>query len=171
MNKLEITPDKQQIAAGGNPSLRLFDIATGSATSYDGHTNNVTAIGFQKDGKWFFTGSEDGTIKIVRARVLSFYTSGCSRCPLPCAILMLNDVLQQIVTVSCCLLCAASGTCAHRGARENMRVGAPSTVLHCTLTRVSSFPATVMATFVFGTCGKMHAVLSWCLMAPRRSAV
>ena len=67
VNKLEITPDKQQIAAAGNPSLRLFDIATGSATSYDGHTNNVTAIGFQKDGKWFFTGSEDGTIKIVTA--------------------------------------------------------------------------------------------------------
>lgn len=67
VNQLEITPDKQQIAAAGNPSLRLFDIATGSATSYDGHTNNVTAVGFQKDGKWFYTGSEDGTIKIVRA--------------------------------------------------------------------------------------------------------
>lgn len=33
-------------------------------TSYDGHTSNVTAVGFQKDGKWMYTGSEDGTIKI-----------------------------------------------------------------------------------------------------------
>jgi WD40 repeat protein len=48
VNKLEITPDKQRIAAAGNPSLRLFDIVTGAATSYDGHTNNVTAVGFQK---------------------------------------------------------------------------------------------------------------------------
>ena len=48
VNKLEITPDKLQIAAAGNPSLRLFDIQSGTATSYDGHTNNVTAVGFQK---------------------------------------------------------------------------------------------------------------------------
>ena len=79
MNKLEITPDKQQIAAAGNPSLRLFDITTGSATSYDGHTNNVTAVGFQKDGKWFYTGSEDGTIKIVRtAATASLPTAECT---------------------------------------------------------------------------------------------
>jgi G protein beta subunit-like protein len=29
--------------------------------SYDGHTGNVTSVGFQKDGKWMYTGSEDGT--------------------------------------------------------------------------------------------------------------
>ena len=29
--------------------------------SYDGHTSNVTSVGFQKDGKWMYTGSEDGT--------------------------------------------------------------------------------------------------------------
>ena len=80
VNKLEITPDKLQIAAAGNPSLRLFDIATGSAVSYDGHTNNVTAVGFQKDGRWFFTGSEDGTIKIWDVRAPGCpreYESGC----------------------------------------------------------------------------------------------
>ena len=48
VNKLEITPDKLGIAAAGNPSLRLFDLTTGTATVYDGHTNNVTAVGFQK---------------------------------------------------------------------------------------------------------------------------
>lgn len=31
--------------------------------SYDGHSSNVTAVGFQKDGKWMYTGSEDGTGK------------------------------------------------------------------------------------------------------------
>ena len=64
----------QVIAAAGNPSLRLFDLRTGTATSYDGHTNNVTAVGFQRDGKWLFTGSEDGTIKIWDVRA-----PGCQR--------------------------------------------------------------------------------------------
>ena len=80
MNKLEITPDKTHIAAAGNPSLRLFDIATGIATSYDGHTNNITAVGFHRDGKWLFTGSEDGTIKIWDVRAPGCqreYESGC----------------------------------------------------------------------------------------------
>ena len=79
VNKLEITPDKRHIAAAGNPSLRLFDIETGSATSYDGHTNNVTAVGFHRDGKWIFTGSEDGTIKIVRLRPCLAVPSGPAR--------------------------------------------------------------------------------------------
>ena len=38
--------------------------ATWQVTSYDGHTTNVTAIGFQCDGKWMYSGSEDGTVKI-----------------------------------------------------------------------------------------------------------
>ena len=81
VNKLEITPDKSAIAAAGNPSLRLFDLRTGTATSYDGHTNNVTAVGFQRDGKWLFTGSEDGTIKIWDVRAPGCqreYESGCA---------------------------------------------------------------------------------------------
>jgi len=32
--------------------------------SYDAHLGNVTAVGFQCDAKWMFTGSEDKTIKI-----------------------------------------------------------------------------------------------------------
>eukprot|EP01104_Vermistella_antarctica_P013017 TRINITY_DN3870_c0_g1_i1.p1 TRINITY_DN3870_c0_g1~~TRINITY_DN3870_c0_g1_i1.p1 ORF type:complete len:307 (+),score=48.34 TRINITY_DN3870_c0_g1_i1:210-1130(+) len=67
VNKLEITPDKQYIAAAGNPHVRLFEVNTNNnchVSSFDGHTNNVTAVGFQKDGKWMYTGSEDGTIKI-----------------------------------------------------------------------------------------------------------
>ncbi len=81
VNKLEITPDKRQIAAAGNPSLRLFDIETGAVTSYDGHTNNVTVVGFQKDGRWMYTGAEDGTIKIWDVRAPGCqreYESGCA---------------------------------------------------------------------------------------------
>jgi G protein beta subunit-like protein len=32
--------------------------------SFDGHTTNVTSLGFQREGKWMYTGSEDGTVKI-----------------------------------------------------------------------------------------------------------
>lgn len=32
--------------------------------TYDSHTNNVMAVGFQCDGKWMYSGSEDGTVKI-----------------------------------------------------------------------------------------------------------
>jgi len=64
---LEITSDKQYIAAAGNPNVRLFEINGNNpnpVTSFDGHKSNVTALGFQYETKWMFTGSEDQTIKI-----------------------------------------------------------------------------------------------------------
>lgn len=67
VNCLQISPDKQFIVAGGNSSIKLYDInSQGSEplVTYDGHTSNVTAVGFQKDGRWMFSSSEDGTIKI-----------------------------------------------------------------------------------------------------------
>ena len=92
VNRLEITPDKQFIAAAGNPAIRLYEIehnsnhpqqaqqqqqqANGSTNNnpepphqqavltLEGHTNNVTAIGFQKDGRYLYSCSEDGTIKV-----------------------------------------------------------------------------------------------------------
>ena len=81
VNKLEISPDKTHIAAAGNPSLRIFDIATGTENSYEGHTNNVTAVGYHRDGKWFFTGSEDGTIKIWDVRAPGCQREYESSCP------------------------------------------------------------------------------------------
>jgi G protein beta subunit-like protein len=88
VNRLEITPDKQFIAAAGNPHVRLYEIQgsgansasrsnSSSATSgggssaldptvltLEGHTGNVTSLGFQKDGRYLYTGSEDGTLKV-----------------------------------------------------------------------------------------------------------
>ena len=67
MNCLRVTPDKQSIAAGGNPYIRLYEVATNNSnpiTSFDGHTGNVSAIGFERDGKWMYSASEDGTLKI-----------------------------------------------------------------------------------------------------------
>lgn len=65
------------LAAAGNPHIRFFDINSNNSnpvTSYDGHTGNVTSLGFQKDGKWMYTGSDDGTIKIWDLRA-----PGCQR--------------------------------------------------------------------------------------------
>jgi target of rapamycin complex subunit LST8 len=99
VNKLEITPDKQFLAAGGNPHIRLYEIAAsvpappgvggvgppgggggggvGSAgtsgvgtenqqpvLTLEGHTSSVTSLGFQRDGRYLYSGSEDGTIKL-----------------------------------------------------------------------------------------------------------
>jgi G protein beta subunit-like protein len=55
VNRLCITPDKQYLAVAGNPHVRLYEIHTqnpNALTSFDGHTGNVTAVGFQKDRKW-----------------------------------------------------------------------------------------------------------------------
>lgn len=41
---------------------------------YEGHQGNVTCVGFQKDGRWMYSGSEDGTIKIWDLRA-----PGCQR--------------------------------------------------------------------------------------------
>ena len=32
--------------------------------NFDGYSNNVMGIGFQKDNKWIYTCSEDGSVKI-----------------------------------------------------------------------------------------------------------
>lgn len=67
VNTLVITPDKRYIAAGGNPQIKLFEVNSSnpnSITSFEGHTGNITSIGFQKECRWMFSGSEDGTIKI-----------------------------------------------------------------------------------------------------------
>eukprot|EP00744_Colponema_vietnamica_P007153 GILI01010327.1.p1 GENE.GILI01010327.1~~GILI01010327.1.p1 ORF type:complete len:307 (-),score=43.26 GILI01010327.1:56-976(-) len=77
VNRLEITPDKQFLAAAGNPHIRLFEINSNNpnpVSSFDGHTNNVVAVGFHKDGKWMYSGSEDGTVKIWDLRA-----PGCQR--------------------------------------------------------------------------------------------
>jgi len=67
INKLEFTPTKQYIAAAGNLHIRLFEVELmnqNPVTSFDGHKTNVTSFGFHREGKWMYSGSEDGTIRI-----------------------------------------------------------------------------------------------------------
>ena len=53
--------------------MRLFDVVSQNPSpvlSFDEHKTNVTGMGFQKEGKWLYTSSEDGLVKIwdMRAR-------------------------------------------------------------------------------------------------------
>jgi G protein beta subunit-like protein len=67
VNCLATSADKGLLLGGGNPLINLFDLKSQSDSpvfSYEGHTNNVTALGFQRDGKWLYSASEDGTLKV-----------------------------------------------------------------------------------------------------------
>ncbi|KAJ6233850.1 target of rapamycin complex subunit lst8 [Anaeramoeba flamelloides] len=67
VNVMCITPTKQYLSVGGNPHVKLYDINGNDSTpvtSFNGHSNNVTAMGFQNDMRWMFTSSEDKTVKI-----------------------------------------------------------------------------------------------------------
>jgi G protein beta subunit-like protein len=62
-----VTPDKRLIAAAGNPHIKLFDLTSNHASAifdYNGHSSNVTALGFQREQKWMYSASEDCTVKV-----------------------------------------------------------------------------------------------------------
>ena len=72
---MAVTPDKQFIAAAAYSTIKLYELNSMNLSpvkfnfkyqvmSYEGHVGNVTAVGFQKDCKWLYSGSEDGTVKI-----------------------------------------------------------------------------------------------------------
>ncbi|XP_020885312.1 protein LST8 homolog isoform X1 [Arabidopsis lyrata subsp. lyrata] len=73
VNRLEITPDKGKLVAACNPYIRLFDLNSMAphlpVRTFESHTNNVMAVGFQYTGQMMYSGSEDGTVKIWDLRV------------------------------------------------------------------------------------------------------
>ncbi|XP_077298694.1 MTOR associated protein, LST8 isoform X2 [Arctopsyche grandis] len=77
VNALEITPDKQMIAACGFQHVKMYDLVSSNPDplySYNGITKNISKAGFQEDGKWMYTGSEDST-----ARIWDFRSRSCQR--------------------------------------------------------------------------------------------
>uniref|UniRef100_A0A0G4H6G2 Target of rapamycin complex subunit LST8 n=1 Tax=Chromera velia CCMP2878 TaxID=1169474 RepID=A0A0G4H6G2_9ALVE len=75
INCIEFSPDRSVFAVGGNPLVKFFPVEAVSSSaanhpsaSYDGHSGNVTSLGFEARGNWFFTCSEDGTAKIWDCR-------------------------------------------------------------------------------------------------------
>ena len=85
VNCLEITPNKQFLAAGCNPQIRLFEINDttnpNAVLSLEGHTSSVTSIGFQRDVRYLYSGSEDGTVKVFDLRSPTFSCSFDCKAP------------------------------------------------------------------------------------------
>lgn len=54
------------MAAGGFQSIRLYDLntSTNPLINFEGVSKNVTSVGFQEDGRFMFTGSEDCRVRI-----------------------------------------------------------------------------------------------------------
>lgn len=79
VNKLEITHDKQFLAAAGNPHIRLYEIANTEhqkpVLTLEGHTSSVSSFGFERNGRYLYSGSEDGTIKLWDLRSPTFSRS------------------------------------------------------------------------------------------------
>jgi target of rapamycin complex subunit LST8 len=75
VNCVQVSSDKSLLVAGGNPMIQLFDVNTVDERpliTYDGHTNNVTTVGFQRDQKWLYSSSEDGTVRVWDTRSNNF---------------------------------------------------------------------------------------------------
>ncbi|XP_054716586.1 target of rapamycin complex subunit lst8-like [Uloborus diversus] len=75
VNCMEITPNKKLLAAAGFQHIRMYDIYSNNpnpVVNYEGVAKNFTAVGFQEDGRWMYTGSEDNASRIwdLRSRTL-----------------------------------------------------------------------------------------------------
>lgn len=99
VNKLQISRDKLLIGAGGNSNIQLYDINSNndnSLQSLDGHTQNITDLNFQSDGKWICSCSEDGNIKVWDIRTPTCSLSIDTRCALNTGSLHSNEI--EIIT-------------------------------------------------------------------------
>ncbi|KAB7497674.1 Target of rapamycin complex subunit lst8 [Armadillidium nasatum] len=97
VNALEITPDCQLLAAAGHQHIRMYDLNSSTSDhiiNYDGISKNVTALGFQENGKWMYTGGEDGTAKIWDLRSKNLHISKIFKVdtPVNCVCLHPNQV-------------------------------------------------------------------------------
>jgi len=96
VNAMEITPDKQLIAAAGYQHIRMYDLNSinpNPVINYEGVTKNLTAVGFQEDGKWMYTGGEDCSAKVwdLRSRNLQCQRIFQVNAPVNCVCLHPNQ--------------------------------------------------------------------------------
>eukprot|EP00768_Dysnectes_brevis_P002751 gnl/Dysnectes_brevis/2024_a2334_1089.p1 GENE.gnl/Dysnectes_brevis/2024_a2334_1089~~gnl/Dysnectes_brevis/2024_a2334_1089.p1 ORF type:complete len:325 (+),score=85.01 gnl/Dysnectes_brevis/2024_a2334_1089:31-975(+) len=71
INSLTISPDKQFLVVAGSNAIKVYDINTSSRDhilSFEGHTANVTSVGFHRTGRWIYSSSEDGTVRVWDVR-------------------------------------------------------------------------------------------------------
>ncbi|GMT28661.1 hypothetical protein PFISCL1PPCAC_19958, partial [Pristionchus fissidentatus] len=71
INCLSITESGSQIGVGSWGRVAIFDTETMAPSpllAFDNFPKNVTAVGFQSEGRWMFTGGEDETCRIFDMR-------------------------------------------------------------------------------------------------------
>lgn len=101
VNDMEIAPNRQWLAAAGFQHIRMYDILSNNpnpVVNYEGVTKNVTAVGFQEEGRWMFTGSEDNSARIwdLRTRNLQWQTMFQTNAPVNCVCLHPNQTEMYV---------------------------------------------------------------------------
>lgn len=64
VNALTFRPDRTVLAAAGYRHVRLYDVKSAEMTSVEALEKNVTAVGFQAESRWMFTGGDDSLAQI-----------------------------------------------------------------------------------------------------------
>ena len=81
---MKISPDNKYLGVAAYTDLHLFKIDSilqKPSVSYTDNKANITDLGFETDGKWLFTSSEDGVLQIFDYRAKGFqmkYENSCS---------------------------------------------------------------------------------------------
>ncbi|XP_037091219.1 target of rapamycin complex subunit lst8-like [Pollicipes pollicipes] len=97
VNALTFQPDRTLLAAAGYQHVRMYDVNSTDMNpiiNFEGVSKNVVGVGFQRDGRWMFTASEDGSAKIWDVKTGGLH---CQRVfqidqPMTCIVLHPNQV-------------------------------------------------------------------------------
>jgi len=97
VNALTFQPDRTLLAAAGYQHVRMYDVNSSDMSpiiNFEGVSKNVVGVGFQRDGRWMYTASEDGSAKIWDIKTGGLH---CQRVfqvdqPMTCIVLHPNQV-------------------------------------------------------------------------------
>jgi WD40 repeat protein len=96
INAMEITPDKQHLAVASYQKIKLYDVhckTTNPVIQFESILKNVTAVGFQEDGRWMYSGGEDGYARVwdMRSQNYQCQKMYLAKNPVNCAALHPNQ--------------------------------------------------------------------------------
>jgi G protein beta subunit-like protein len=94
VNCLAVSEDKRLLAAGGHPQIHLFDTSSAAGPlrvleSPEG--GNVTALGFERDGRWLWSADDAGTVKVWDLRAARCQRDLDNKAPINGAVLHPNQ--------------------------------------------------------------------------------